>query len=244
MKRNLFLMAFILSLVFSACVSTNNSRQDYFGYNNVPEVKKKEKSKYDKPYIYASPNEVDYERKKQIEQQNIYIYNNYYPYPYDPRFVDFYDPYTFDIFLYMGSPYYDPFWDFRYVCMQYSRSKYYVVYHYPYWDYYWWNRRNHIIYVPIEEPREPKVRTVRDFGPSRGRYEYDDRTSPTKESRSSSRSSEQQKKQSVRPNESDEPLREKSPQKVSSPKSDAPKIKESPKAEPATKQERSSTRPR
>lgn len=248
MKKNLFLMALSLGLVFSSCVSPNKSRQDYFGYNNLPEVEKKEKSEYDKPYIYSSQDNSDYKRNNQFEQGNIYIFNNYYPYPYEPRFVDFYDPYSFNIFLHIGSRYYDPFWDYRYFCMPYSRSRYYIVHHYPYWDYYWWHRRPYIIYVPMEEHREPKARTVRDFGPSRGSYDYDDRTSPTKESRSSSRSSESPKKQSIRPNETpktyEEPLREKAPKKFDSPRSDSPKIKEAPKTEPATKHERSSTRPR
>jgi len=249
MKIKLVFFGLNLALITIGCASPNTSREEYFGYNNTPKFEKKEKPKQEgTSYIFASSENSKSRHYQETKQQNIYIFNNYYPYPYDPRFVEYFDPYSFNFFLHIGNPYFDPFWDYRYVVLPYTRSTYYIVYSYPYWDYYWWRHRSHVIYVPVEERKEPKVRTVRDFGPSRGSYNYDSQTTPTKESRSSSRSSESSSKSTNKPTDSpkksDEPVKLKLPEKTENPRSDSPRTKELPKSDPPTKQERSSTRQR
>ena len=249
MKLRLASLLLTIALVMLGCASPNKSREDYFGYNNTPKFEKKEKPKQEvKPYVYSYSEYSKSRYSDEARQQNVYIFNNYYPYPYDPRFVEFYDPYSFNVFLQIGNPYYDPFWDYRYVVMPYSRSNCYIVYPYPYWDYYWWRHRPHIIYVPDDGWKEPKTRTVRDFGPSRGNYKFDDQAIPTKESRSSQRGGESSTKSTSKPSETpkkaDEPVKLKLPEKTETPRSDSPKTKETPKSDSPTKQERSSTRPR
>lgn len=248
MKTKFVFLTLMISTVLISCVTANKSREEYFGYNNQPEyVTKKSDATHSTSYIYSKPEEsTKQSRNKKDGDGNTYIFNNYYPYPYDPRYLPPYDPYDVNFFLYFGDRYYDPLLGYDVIYIPYNQRHRYVYYPYPYWDY-WWDRRRTIIYVPYDIKEEkPKERTVRDFGPSRGGYDYDNSSVPTKEPRSSSRSDEG-RKTIVKPEGQDrntsEPVKIKLPEKSSSPK-ETPKSSEPPKSEPNTKQERSSTRPR
>ncbi|MCX7907917.1 MAG: hypothetical protein N2560_00135 [Ignavibacteria bacterium] len=235
---------FLAVLILASCVSTNKTREDYFGYNNEPkyEVVKKDEAKLSKPYVSSSKErEVN---TNSSDNETVYIFNNYYPYPYDPRYFRGYDPSDYQFFFYFGDWYFDPFWDYY---VPYNKRHHYVYYPYPYWDYYWWNRKPRVIYVPYDDDYyKQKERTVRNFGPSRGGIDKENLNTPTKEPRSSSRNNETKKTviKSDEPIPNDAvPIKLKLPEKSSSPK-ETPKSNDSPKSEPNTKQDRSSTRPR
>lgn len=236
MKTKFFLMSLISLAVLASCVSINKSREGYFGYNNEPKYNKTQTStKQNTAYVYSH----DVKRNSN-NSGDVYIINNYSPYPYAPNYIRFYDPFDLDLFLYFGNKYYDPFWDSYVIYVPYNQRNNCVYYPYPYWDYPW-DRRSRIIYIPYDVHQgKPRERTVRDFGPSRGNYDYEKREIPSKETRSSSRS-EGRNSQVTKPIEiprtDTEPAKSKLPEKPS-------KVDETPKSEPKTKQDRSSTRPR
>ncbi|MEJ5286572.1 MAG: hypothetical protein WHV60_05125 [Bacteroidota bacterium] len=237
----------VFSVLLSSCVSTNKSREEYFGYNNEPkyEEKKKTSETTSTPYVYSYENKHNQKKDESSNNPSVIIYN-YYPYPLDPRYVPYDRPYDFDFFLFYGDRYYDPFWDYYVIVVPYNRRDYYLHYPHHCWDYYWWERRPRVIYVPYDyKDEKPRERTVRDFGPSRGVVDDNRQSTPTKEPRSGSRH-EPAKKSIVRPDEpnknTSEPVKLTLPEKSSTPK-ETPKT-ETPKSEPNTKQERSSTRPR
>lgn len=248
MKIKFVLFNFILSIVLLGCISTNKSREEFFGYNNQPEYEtKKSQVSQTTPYIYSkSENTTKHSRTEKDAEGNTYVINNYFPYPYDPRYFPSYDPFAWNFSFYFGDKYYDPLWGYDVIYIPYNYKHRYVYYPYPYWDY-WWDRRRTIIYVPYDvNDDKPRERTVRDFGPSRSGFDYDNSSVPTKEPRSSSRG-EEGRKNIVKPEGQDrnaaEPVKIKLPEKTTSPK-ETPRTSEPPKSEPNTKQERSSTRPR
>ncbi|MGB9771704.1 MAG: hypothetical protein ACPLX7_06975 [Candidatus Kapaibacteriota bacterium] len=236
------LVSFVSFLVLVGCVSVDKTRDEYFGFNNNPKYEEKEQATQEKsvPYVYSHKAQNERDRDAR-ENNSTTIINNYFPYPYDPSYLYNYDPYDLSFFLYYGNRYYDPFWDYYVIYVPYNhKHHHYVYYPYPYWDYYWWERRPRVIFVPYDyKDEKPRERTVRDFGPSRGGYDGNQGTTPTKEPRSETRG-DSGKKTIVRPNEpskNKEPVEVKLPEKPSTPR-------EAPKSEPNTKQERSSTRPR
>lgn len=236
MKTKFFLFALISFLIFAGCASSNKLREEYFGYNNEPKYDKTlKKTNHSTPHVYSRKI-----NQKTDNSGDVYIINNYYPYPYAPNYVRFYDPFDIDLFLYFGNNYYDPFWDSYVIYVPYNQRHHCVYYPSPYWSY-WWDRRSRIIYVPYDVKEDkPRERRVRDFGPSRGDYDYDKRETPTKETRSSSRSegrNTQVTKPTDTPRIDTEPVKTKLPEKPS-------KADETPKSESKTKQDRSQTRPR
>lgn len=248
MKKSIFVL--ILAVFIQSCVSTDKTHKDYFGYNNNPnyrgQTQEPEKSEY--PVVRS---ESSTERKRSIQNEPIIIYNNYnFTPPYEPRYLFYPEPNDFGLFLYFGNIFYDPFWDYNLIYYPYHRHHYPIVYYpypYYYWDDYYWYRRPRVIYVPYENEKE-RSKTVRAFGPSRGNYNYDNESTPTKESRSTSRSGERNKIASPSDNKDavDKPLKLKLPEKTSPP-SNSPersRTRESTPKDTPTKQERSSTRPR
>jgi hypothetical protein len=246
MKKKVWINLLISLTLLAGCVSSNKTREEYFGFNNEPKYEKQEKNnRATTPSIYSYPEKKDNYNRLDDSKQQVYIINNYYPYPYDPRFIGFYDSYDYYFSLRYFDLSYDPFIDYYIIYVPYNRKHHFVYIPYPYWRDYWWDRRPPYVFVPYdyEKPREKKVR---DFGPSRGSYDYNDRVTPTKEPRSSSRNGEE-KKSTIRPDtpqkESAEPVKLKLPSKSSEP-GETPSNKEVPKSESNTKQNRSSTRPR
>ncbi|MFN3307139.1 MAG: hypothetical protein ACK42Z_08145 [Candidatus Kapaibacteriota bacterium] len=236
MKSKFFLFPLLFLTIFAGCISSNRLREEYFGYNNEPKYdKNREKTMHNAPHVYSRQT-----KQKTDNHGDVYIINNYYPYPYAPNYVRPYDPFDIDLFLYFGNNYYDPFWNSYVIYIPYTHRHHYVYYPYPYWDY-WWDRRHRIIYVPYDVQQEkPRERSVRDFGPSRSDYDYDKRETPTKEARSSSRSegrNTQVSKTTDIPKTNAEPVKTKLPEKPS-------KTDETPKSDSKTKQDRSQTRPR
>lgn len=243
-----FLLITAFALLLASCVSTNKSREYYFGFNNEPKYENKTKTDSQSvPNVYSyQRNKETKIRKKQNDDGDTYIINNYYPYPYDPRYVRTFDPYDVDIFFFYGDKYYDPYCDSYVIFSPHQRRHYYIYYPHPYWGY-WWERKPRVIYVPYDDSYEkPREKKVRDFGPSRGDYDFNNGNVPTKEARSPSRGNEV-KKNIVPPDEPNrkeaEPVKLKLPDRSSTPR-ETPKNQEPPKSEPNTKQERSPTRPR
>lgn len=249
MKKSI--IALILVIVIQSCVSTDKTHKDYFGYNNNPnyEEPKQKPPKSEYPVVRSES-----QTKKEWGPQNepITIYNNYnFIAPYEPRYLFYPEPNDFGLFLYFGNVFYDPFWDYNLIYYPHYKHHHRMVYYpypYYYWDDYYWYRRPRVIYIPYEDEKE-RSRTVRSFGPSRGDYNYDNESTPTKESRSTSRSDERNK--TVQPsNDKDAGDKQapklKLPEKTNTP-SNSPErsgTRESTPKETPTKQERSSTRPR
>ncbi len=237
-KMKKIIILFSIILIIQSCVSTNKTSKDYFGYNNNPKYETSIFEKFqDKPEI-SSTSSYDYEPY----ERKIEVYN-YYIGPYDPLYYERIDPFDWGFYYYLGRPYYDPFWG----CYVYYKPHHHhpVVVYYPH-PYDYWYPRKRVIYVPVQR-EEPKKRTTRTFGPSRGTVDFESQktSSPSKEKRSERR---------------DGHSNESKPKEIAPDKNDAPKIKiqgktpattpntpdkpsESPKESPS-KQERSSTRPK
>ncbi len=247
MKKSI--IALILAIVIQSCVSTDKTHKDYFGYNNNPnyEEPKREPTKSEYPVVHS---ESQTKKERSTQNEPIIIYNYNFPAPYEPRYLFYPEPNDFGLFLYFGNIFYDPFWDYNLIYYPHHRHHHRIVYYpypYYYWDDYYWYRRPRVIYIPYENEKEPP-KTVRTFGPSRGDYNYDDKSTPTKESRSSSRGGERNK--IAPPSDSkdavEKPVKLKLPEKNNTP-SNSPErsnTRDSAPKETPTKQERSSTRPK
>ncbi len=245
MKNSIIVL--IAAIIIQSCVSTDKTHKDYFGYNNNPKYEnpKQEPAKNEYPIIHSES-----QGERTVQDKSIYIYNfNNFPAPYEPRYLFYPEPNDFSLFLYFGNVYYDPFLDYNLIYYPYSRHHHSIIYYpYPYyWDYYFWHYRPRVVYIPYEKENE-RPKTVRTFGPSRGDYNYDNESTPTKEKRSTSRSGERSKIAPPSDNQDsgDKPLKLKLPEKSNAPSGSPGRSgtqEPSPQKTP-TKQERSSTRPK
>lgn len=189
MKNLLFIVGGISLLI--ACSSTKQMNEDYFGYSTFPEREKrvkiqKSKVKHQHDYPTITSSQPLTESLKEAERSPI-IVNNYYG-PLHPRYYYPNNPYDFDLFFYFGDPFSLSYCNFPDIYVPYYQRNIYYIY--PYNPFYWehWYHR-HIVYVPTKpEPDQPK--TVRDFGPSRGKYDSEKSQTQTRQSRSSSRNNE------------------------------------------------------
>lgn len=246
--------AFILltSVVFFivGCSSTRQIKDEYFGYSSFPEREKKEKVNNTKslknqnyPTITSSEPLAEYSRQ---EQDTKIVINNYYG-PFHPHYYP-YDPFDTDFWIFYSDPFYYPYRNFSIVYVPYHH-KHFIYYPYPYDPCYWdhWMYHRGVVYVPTKsEPQRP--RTVRDFGPSRSSNVNDRHSTPTRQSRSSSRDDEKSTSiPTINPNNkpsvnttTNETIKVKTPKKYSEPNSKS--SKEAPTSK--TKNERSSTRPK
>ncbi|MFN3270314.1 MAG: hypothetical protein ACK42G_07000, partial [Candidatus Kapaibacteriota bacterium] len=75
----------VFSVLLSSCVSTNKSREEYFGYNNEPkyEEKKKTSETTSTPYVYSYENKHNQKKDESSNNPSVIIDNDY-PYPLDP----------------------------------------------------------------------------------------------------------------------------------------------------------------
>lgn len=191
-KLVLILSSIILSaLLLNSCSSMSESSSDgYFGYSNEPKMEQKETIQTEPVEYYSSSGNADYYdyngttavSADPIPVKRSFVYYDYYNPSYTRTFIPwgnyYYDPYYDDfvgVRIYYGpryNRYYWDDWDYYYYRGHYP---YYHRHHYGYYDWVYYDRyynrswNNHTVYV------EPRRKTTRNFGPSRGTYSgYDD----------------------------------------------------------------------
>lgn len=240
MKGYIF-FTLVVALTFG-CSSTQQNKDEYFGYSSFPNRQNKEKvnntdalKNQNYPTITSSEPRTEYNHRDR--DTKIVIYNYYGPY--HPRYYP-YNPFDIDFWFFYPDPFF--------VYVPYHH-KHFIFYRFPYDPYYWnyWMYPRGKVYVPVKSVTE-QTRTVRDFGPSRGNNENDSYFPPTRQSRSSSRNGKKSTSiPTIQPNNkpsvnttTGETTQVKTPKKYSEPSRKSSKKAQTPK----TKNERSSTRPK
>lgn len=171
MKSPFFKLAVVLvtTFLFYSCTTTG-TREEYFGYsrpkeliNQNTETQTFSASKNTYSQTQSSENNVKY-----------YIYNNYNVPWWDIYSDGFYyrSPGIYVSYYYHPDYYWYSSWRRHYYRHYYLYPDYLIYYQYPYYHY------PYYLYPPYKVvDKKEKEKTIRDFGPNRGRYTYENPSS-------------------------------------------------------------------